>query len=289
MTIRASLLIDAKCTLAEGPIWHPLRQELIWFDIHNRLLFRANAAGHVLGRYEFDRKVSAAAVIDRDRLLVAGAHALIRFDLETGEQAIVQRFEEDMPDNRSNDGRVNPAGGLWFGTMGDSERAPTGSVYQYRAGQLEKLFGDATVTNSICFAPDGKTAYFADTPTRRILKRPIDPETGLPAGGWELFADVTDGPGSPDGAVVDAEGFVWSARWGGACVVRHAPDGSVERVVQVPTRRVTCPAFGGPALKTLFIATAGDEEISGEGEERGGGIFAIDLDIAGQPETLLEA
>jgi sugar lactone lactonase YvrE len=287
MTDTASLFIDARCRLAEGPFWHPLRQELFWFDIHNRMMFRADAAGEVLGRYEFDRKVSAAAVIDRDTLLVAGAHALIRFGLVTGERQIVAEFEQDHVGNRSNDSRVNPAGGFWVGTMSDAEAGPTGAVYQYRAGRIERLFGNVTVTNSICFSPDGATAYFADTPTNRILKCPLDRETGLPSGEWTLFADVSGHRGSPDGSVVDAEGYLWSARWGGGCVVRHAPDGSIDRIIEVPTPKVTCPAFGGPGLKTLYITTARNDAVSGDGPERGGGIFAIDLDVAGQPEPLL--
>jgi sugar lactone lactonase YvrE len=287
MTDTAKLFIDARCRLAEGPFWHPLRQELFWFDIQNRLMFHANAAGDVLGRFEFDRKVSAAAVIDRDTLLVAGAHALIRFDMSTGGRQVVAEFEADQPGNRSNDSRVNPAGGFWVGTMPDGEPGPTGAVYQYRAGRLERLFGNIRVTNSICFSPDGGTAYFSDTPTRKILKCPLDRETGRPSGEWTLFADVAGHRGAPDGSVVDAEGFLWSARWGGSCVVRPRPDGSIDRIVEVPTPKVTCPAFGGPGLRTLYIATARDDAATGEGPERGGGIFAIDLDVAGQPEPLL--
>lgn len=281
MTDTATLFIDAGCTLAEGPLWHPLRQELLWFDIHNRLLLRADSSGSIVGRHEFDRKVSAAAVIDRNTLLIAGAHALIRFDLVTEERQIVVRFEEDLPGNRSNDSRVNPAGGFWIGTMADDEAGPSGSVYQYRAGKLEKLFGNVKITNSICFSPDARIAYFADTATDKIMKCPMDPESGRPAGDWTLFADVGGHRGSPDGSVVDAEGYLWNARWGGSCVVRHAPDGSVSRIVEVPTPNVTCPAFGGPDNKTLFISTAANKASPDDG---GGGIFSIRLDVPGQAE-----
>src|SRR5690606_27119825 len=105
-------------------------------------------------------------------------------------------------------------------------------LYQYRRGELVRLLDDITIPNSACFAPDGRTAYFADTGTGRIERCPLDPATGLPSGQWSLFA-TTEGRGMPDGAVVDAEGYVWSARWGGSCVVRHAPDGSVDSVVEL--------------------------------------------------------
>src|SRR5262249_49469933 len=150
---------------------------------------------------------------------------------------------------------INPAGGFWIGTMsrkGDHE-PNSGAVYQYRGGTLTTLFAQISIPNAICFSPDGGTAYFADTPTKKMLKRPIDAATGLPTGDWTLFADTEGHRGYPDGAIVDAEGYVWSARWGGNCVVRHAPDGSIDRVVEVPSANVTCPALGGPDLKTLYI------------------------------------
>ncbi len=101
-----------------------------------------------------------------------------------------------------------------------------------------------------CFSPDGALAYFADTPERKIERVALDPETGKPAGDWEVFVDLGGQPGFPDGAVCDSEGFVWSAEYGGGRVVRYAPDGRVDRVVTVPAPNVTCPCFGGDDLKT---------------------------------------
>jgi sugar lactone lactonase YvrE len=116
-----------------------------------------------------------------------------------------------------------------------------------------------------------------------------DPATGLPVGEWTLFADVSDGRGYPDGAVVDSQGYLWNAKWGGSCVVRHAPDGSIDRIVEVPVSQVTCPAFGGPDLKTLFITTA-NKNLSAEqlaAEKVAGGLFAIEVDVAGLPEATI--
>jgi sugar lactone lactonase YvrE len=287
MNLSAELFIDSKCTLAEGPIWHPAREELLWFDIHERTLYRANASGSVLQTYQFEGKASAAAVIDRDNVLVTSVGALLRLNLATGRTDYVMPLETERPGNRPNDSRVNPAGGFWIGTMADAEDGPKGSVYQYRAGKLEKLFGNITVTNSICFSPDGRTAYFSDTPTDKILKRAIDPATGLPVGDWSVFADIAGHRGHPDGSVVDAEGYLWNARWGGSCVVRNAPDGSIDRIIELPTAKVTCPAFGGPGLKTLYITTARNDDVATDGPERGGGIFSIALDVAGPREPTL--
>jgi len=288
--MKAQLFIDAKCTLAEGPLWHHLRGELLWFDIYGQKLFVAGLDGAVRQTFSFDQPVSAAAIIDEDTVAVAAASALWHFDLVTGVKSLIAPLEDDLPDNRSNDGRVDPAGGFWIGTMRRAEDRPDGAVYQYRAGQMRKLFGDVTITNSMCFAPDGRTAYFSDTVTRRILKCAIDAE-GRPEGEWTLFADVSEGPGYPDGSVVDAEGYVWNARWGGSCVVRHAPDGRVVQTVELPAANVTCPAFGGPDLRTLFVTTARKNLSEAElaVQPGAGGIFKLDdAGVGGQKETSLK-
>jgi len=292
MTDTAKLFIDCRCELGEGPFWHPLLDQLFWFDIVNQTLYSAEADGRIVSRWIFDEPVSAAAVIDKDHLLVASASALLKFNLRTNEKSVVVPLEADKPGNRCNDGRVNHAGGFWIGTMsrqGDSE-PEQGAVYQYRGGELAQLFDKVTITNSICFSPDGRVAYFSDTPTRKIMKRPIDPASGLPAGDWRLFADLEGQRGHPDGSVVDADGYLWNARWGGNCVVRHAPDGSVDRIVEVPTARVSCPAFGGDDLKTLYLTTAREnmtpEEL--EKDPLAGSIFSIRVDTPGLPDPLLK-
>lgn len=288
MNARAELFVDSRCELGEGPFWHPALKRLFWFDILNQTLLSANAEGHLVDRFTFRQPASAAAIIDAESLAVATAGALLRFHLGTDTSTLIIPIEEDLPGNRSNDGRVNPAGGFWIGTMsrrGDAERG-AGAVYQYRAGRLETVLDGITIPNSICFSPDGRAAYFADTMTDVIRTCAIDPGTGMPAGEWREFARTT-GRGWPDGAVVDSEGFLWSARWGGSCVVRHAPDGSVDRVVEVPVSRVTCPALGGDDLRTLYVTTArqgmSEEELARE--PLAGSVFAIRVDVPGQPET----
>jgi sugar lactone lactonase YvrE len=139
-----------------------------------------------------------------------------------------------------------------------------------------------------CFSPDGRIAYFADSPTRTIRRAPIDPGGGLPTGPWSDFA-VCPAPHQPDGAVVDAKGFLWSAQWDGAAVVRHAPDGSVDRVVQLPVSRPTCPVFGGDDLSTLYVTSSRDQ-LTGEQllrEPLAGGTFCMRVDVPGAPETLV--
>lgn len=286
MNDTAKLLIDSQCALGEGPFWHAGRQHLFWFDINNQTLFAANAEGVVQNRWQFDEIVAAAAIIDDATLALATETGLKRFDMVTGETVHLVDIERDVPANRTNDSRMHPSGAFWIGTMVKDEGPKDGAVYHYRAGVLTKIISNVAIPNATCFSPDGRTAYWTDTPDQKILKCAVDPETGMPVGAWELFADVSEQRGYPDGAVVDSAGYLWNARWGGSCVIRYAPDGSINRIIEVPVSQVTCPAFGGKDLKRLFLTSA-NKTMSAEqlAEEKvAGGVFYIDLDVAGQPE-----
>lgn len=291
MNLKAELFCDSRCELGEGPFWHPLLDRLFWFDILNCTLLSANDQGHIVDRITFKDFVSAAAVIDKDTLAVVQAGALLRYDFRTDQSTTIIDIEPDVPGNRSNDSRVDRTGGFWIGTMSRRGGGDTGAgaVYRFKGGVLEPLIDDITIPNSICFSPDGKIAYFADTMTSKILSCPTDPDTGLPIGAWTEFAS-TVGRGGPDGAVVDAAGYLWSARWGASCVVRHAPDGSVDKIVELPVSQPSCPAFGGKDYKTMFITTAREhmtpEQL--EKEPTAGSVYAIELDVPGLPEPLIK-
>jgi sugar lactone lactonase YvrE len=293
MTTTAELFIDSRCELGEGPFWHPLQERLFWFDILNKTLFSATAGGIMVDRFTFDATVTAAGVIDADNLAIASSAGLFRLTLSTDTRELLTPLEPDSTSTRTNDGRVNPAGGFWIGTMGlkSPGSVASGALYQVRAGSVTKLLPDIYIPNSTCFSPDGKTAYFADTPSGVIRKVALDPATGLPTGDWQTFVDNGVVDGEPDGAVVDAEGFVWSARWKGNSVVRIAPDGRVDRIVKLPVSRVTCPAFGGKDLKTMYITSAREGMTSDEAaaEPLAGSVFAIEVDVPGLPENLFRA
>ncbi|SEQ46511.1 Sugar lactone lactonase YvrE [Devosia sp. YR412] len=290
MSQTARLLLDSQCQLGEGPIWHPGRQQLFFFDINEQTLFAVTDKGEVVDSWLFNEIVSAAAIVDNDTLALLTDTGLKHFDIGTGGMNRINEIEADKPGTRGNDSRVHPSGAFWIGTMDRTEEeGPIGALYHYRAGELTTLKTGARVPNATCFSPDGKIAYWTDTPTKKIMQVATDPATGLPVGEWTVFADVSEGRGYPDGAVVDSEGYLWNAKWGGSCVVRHAPDGSIDRIVEVPVSQVTCPAFGGPDLKTLFITTAAKNltDIQLASEKHAGSLFVVDLDIAGQPETLI--
>jgi len=291
MTQTAKLILDSQCSLGEGPLWHPGRQELFFFDINNETLFSVTATGEITNQWLFNEIVAAAAIVDDDTLILATETGLKGFELATGGIAPIVGIEASNGATRTNDSRVHPSGAFWIGTMDKSgDDAAIGAVYHYRAGTLTTLKSGIAIPNATCFSPDGTIAYWADTPTKKIMQVATDPATGLPIGEWTLFADVSDGRGYPDGAVVDSEGYLWNAKWGGSCVVRHAPDGSIDRIIEVPVSQVTCPAFGGPDLKTLFITTAAKNLTPDQlaAEKVAGGLFAIDVDVAGLAETPIQ-
>ncbi|MEZ5913243.1 MAG: SMP-30/gluconolactonase/LRE family protein [Paracoccaceae bacterium] len=267
---------ETRCLLGEGPLWHPDRAELFWFDILGKRLHVKGAAGE--RHWQFDEHVSAAGRIGRDSLLIASETGLYRFDLGTGERQLLAALEADNPRTRSNDGRADPWGGFWIGTMGKQAETGAGAIYRLYAGEVRKLVSDVTISNAICFAPDRSAAYYTDTRTGRIMRQKLAASDGWPEGAPGVFLDLghNDTLGV-DGAVIDSEGCLWNAQWGAGQVARYAPDGRLAETVAVPTPQASCPAFGGPDLKTLFITTAAD----GMDDTHAGKTFAARIDIAG--------
>ena len=241
---------ETNCLLGEGPLWHPARGELFWFDILGKRLHRQGQ------HWDFDDYVSAAGWIDNDTLLVASQTALSRFDLATGTATKLCDLEADNPVTRSNDGRADPWGGFWIGTMGINAEPDAGAIWRYYQGELRALVSPVTISNAICFAPDKSRAFYADTPTQQIMATALDPENGWPVGKPWVHVDLTGTPHKPDGAVVDAHGNLWSAQWGSARVACYDPNGAFVRAVGLPASQATCPAFGGPDLSTLHCTSA---------------------------------
>ena len=238
------------CALGEGALWHPLRGQLFWFDILGRRLLTRSDDGPQ--EWHFPEMVSAAGWVGRDALLIASETRLFRFDLATGRDTTLAALEADVPGNRSNDGRADPQGGFWIGTMGKGAEPGAGSIWRYYKGALRRLFANITISNAISFPPDGRTAQFADTATGRVMRVALDAE-GWPKGRPQVFLDLTVEGLNPDGAVVDAAGLTWLAEWGAGCVSAYAPDGSRVRSVAFDAPHTSCPALGGD---TLYCTTA---------------------------------
>lgn len=244
---------DRRCELGEGPIWHPERNQLFWFDIKGQRMLSVERG--VPRHWLFPELVSAAGWVSRDVMLIAGERDLFLFDVESEEIESLVDLESDNRQTRSNDGRADPHGGFWIGTMGKRAEPGAGAIYRFYKGQLKRLFAGITIPNAICFTADGRTAHFTDTVTKKVMRVGLDSE-GWPDTTPEVYLDLTGEPSGPDGAVIDAEGAMWLAQWGAGRVSVFAPDGQLLRQVAFGAPHTSCPAFGGPGLKTLFCTSA---------------------------------
>lgn len=252
-SVQAKVFSTNQCGLGEGPLWHPMRQQLFWFDILGKQLLSQKDGQNL--SWQFDEHVSCAGWIDVNSLLIASETQLFCFDLTTGTSRHIIALEADDAMTRSNDGRVDPWGGFWIGTMGKSAQANAGKIYRFYQGELTVLFDTITIPNAICFSTDHKTAYFADTPTQKIMKQALDAQ-GWPVGAAAVFVDLAAENLFPDGAVVDDQGHLWNAQWGAGRVARYDRQGAFMSAITCPAAHTTCPAFGGSDLTQLFITTA---------------------------------
>ncbi len=242
------------CQLGEGPLWHPEREQFFWVDIIKKRL-HSSVDGDTL-TWQYDEHVSATGWVSKDVLLIASETRLFTLDLGSGAEETVTPLDADNPDTRSNDGRADPWGGFWIGTMSKIGQPKQGAFFRYYKGELRRMYDDITTTNATCFSPDRRFAYFADTHTNQVQRVALDPDDGWPDGTPEVFLDLREEGLRPDGAVVAADGTVWIAFWGASRVSAFSPDGAFLRSISAPGRHSSCPAFGGPDLTTLFCTSA---------------------------------
>ncbi|PRD44266.1 gluconolaconase [Phyllobacterium phragmitis] len=243
------------CELGEGPGYDPLTNTVWWFDILAGKLMQKSWPDGETRVQELGMMASALAVIDAKSQLLWTEKGLFIRDRESGRLTLHKAIEADNPITRSNDARVHPSGAFWMGTMGRRAEDGAGSIWWYREGEVRQLFSGITITNSICFSPDGRIAYFADTDKNILWRVDTDPETGLPTSERSVFHHRVE-EGGMDGSVVDANGVLWNACWGGRSVNAYSPEGRLIRSVPVPTLQPSCPAFVGPDADRLLVSTA---------------------------------
>ena len=252
---QAEIFDSNPCLLGEGPIWHPQRNSLLWFDIVGKALYERKLDEEKSVKFELGFASSAAGWISEEEILLANSQALICFNLETKFSKHIVDLEIMDQSTRSNDGRTDPNGGFWIGTMDWKMEKNKGAIYRYYRGELKKLFREITVPNSICFTPSGKTAYFTDTAEQKVMRVSLD-SMGWPRSEPEVFKDFQSDNINPDGSVVDLDGCFWNAQWGSSRVAKYNPSGELLMIVKTEAPQSSCPAFGGENLSTLFITSA---------------------------------
>jgi sugar lactone lactonase YvrE len=284
--VGTAVLSEQHCHLGEGCTYDPATDTAWWFDILERTLFQADLETGAVTSHALPLMASVVAVIDDRRQLLATENGLYVRDIASGRLALHTPLEADNAATRSNDGRVHPCGALWIGTMGRKAEKGAGAIYHFHRGELLRLYAGVSIPNAICFSPDGETAYFTDSREGLLLRVAIDPASAMPIGDPATLYDHRGGEGGLDGAVVDREGLIWNARWGGSCIDVYTPEGKRVRTIRVPATQPTCPVFVGPQFDRLLVATAweGMDEEARAADPQHGRTFILDIGAQGRAE-----
>ncbi|CAA9480224.1 MAG: hypothetical protein AVDCRST_MAG38-1971 [uncultured Solirubrobacteraceae bacterium] len=289
MSLVVSSCVPRRTVLGEGVRWDAARRELLWVDIAEGRLMRqrVGAAGPLedLGDLALDRPLGAVAPVEGDDGWLAAAG---RGFARLGRDGSLAPIAELAPaGHRVNDANVDHAGRAFVGTISEGQETGAGALHRLdRDGRTTQLLDGLTVPNGIDWSPDGTTMYLVESSPGLVWAFPFDAEDGTLGPRRALIEPPPDAGGVPDGLTVDAAGDLWIAFFGAGAVRRHAPDGSLRRVIHLPATQATSCGFGGSALDTLFVATAteGYDEPRREREPLSGTLMRIDgLDATGVP------
>jgi L-arabinonolactonase len=286
--MRIEVLVDVKTILGEGPLWDVEEQRLYWIDSFGCNVFRATADGREIRAWDVPAKIGSMALRRRGGAVLSLATGFHFLDFQTGETSLIVDPEPDKPNNRINDGKVDRQGRFIAGSMDTMEEGPNGALYRLDPDlSLHTLDTGIIVSNGPCWSPDGATFYFADTWTGEIWAYDYDQSSGSVANRRTFVKVDTSRGGAADGSTVDAEGHVWNALVYDGRIVRYAPDGSIDRIIEMPVRKVTSVMFGGPDLDILYVTSMAKPPLPrfpGDGVQRGS-LFAIHrLGVRGIPE-----
>jgi xylono-1,5-lactonase len=266
--------------LGEGPAWFADEAALRFVDIKGGRLHRYVPSTGARETLDIGGLPSFVLPAD-DGQLVIGSRGQILPVTRSGRVG-APLAELAMPShNRTNDATVDHRGRLWLGTMDDDEQLPTGELWCLEGGRLDRMDGNAVVTNGPAISSDGRTLYHVDSGARTIWRFTIGEGPRIEV--REIFLRLAEADGYPDGIVLDCEGCLWVALWDGWSVRRYSPEGALLLTVKLPCARVTKIAFGGPDLKTAYVTTARTGLTSGElaGQPLAGALFAFDAPVAG--------
>ncbi|MET3504600.1 SMP-30/gluconolactonase/LRE family protein [Halalkalibacter oceani] len=284
--MKATLRIDAKSLLGEGPCWDGKSQRFYWVDILGKTVHCFQPETETTEVTEVGDLVGAVVVREQGGLLVATQTGFYTLDEATGEAELISNPEPELADNRFNDGKCDPAGRFWAGTMDIDEQKPSGSLYVLHPDRtVEQKLSDITISNGLAWSSDRKTMYYIDSPTKQVNAFDYELATGEITN-KRVVVTIPEGEGIPDGMTIDQDDMLWVAQWGGYKVSRWNPR-TGERIgeVAVPAKQVTSCCFGGEQLDELFITTArrglSEEEL--QRYPHSGGVFHIKPGVKGTP------
>jgi len=275
----------------EGAVWHAAHEAVYWTDINRFLVHRFRPNDLCLRTWFFEEPVTAVTLTNKPEVLVVVlGSSVILWEPDSNRRHDPLFRLAGWPRVRLNDARPDPLGSLWLGSMRNNVNADGSSGEAGgQDGILIRLDPNAKaktwrknigIANTLAWSPDQRHFYFGDTLANVIWRYDFDPATGAIANERPFFRDFARG--LPDGSTVDSDGYLWNCRFFGGCIVRVAPDGKIDRVIEMPVQNITTCTFGGADLKTLYVTTARLE--SPPGDRLAGGLYAISTGVAGQPE-----
>ncbi|PYZ91980.1 SMP-30/gluconolaconase/LRE domain protein [Salipaludibacillus keqinensis] len=283
---KPELVLDAKATLGEGPFWDEINNKLIWVDIDGRTVNEYDPQSRVNNSYSMEQKVGAAVLKESEGMLLAMENGFYSYNPENDRLEAIYDPESHISTNRFNDGKCDPKGRFWAGTMVLEGEKGEGNLYRMDLDlSVHVVQTDVTVSNGMAWNIDKEKMYYIDTETKKIKSYDFDMETGEIAN-EQVVVTIPDGEGSPDGMTIDEEGMLWVAFFGGWKVTRFNPETGEElSVIPVPAAQVTSCTFGGEDLNELYITTAraglSNEDL--KEQPHAGGIFSVKLDVSGAP------
>jgi sugar lactone lactonase YvrE len=290
--MRIEIAVDARNGVGEGPWWDDADGTLWWVDIPAKLVLAWRPGESGARRFTIPDMASAVVGRKEGGFLLAVRDGIYTLDPATGETALYLHHEPDRPDNRTNEAKVDPLGRFWIGTM-QNNLNPDGSGKEMTGsfGALYCLRPDRRITrevdgiglsNTLAWSPNGRTMLFADTMTNIIQRYDVDDDGHV--SNPRVFSDEKL-PGHCDGSAIDAQGFLWNARFAAGRLIRFAPDGKVDSTIELPVTNPTSCAFGGPDLKTLYVTSArhglSQEQLQANPHE--GALLAVHANVEGTP------
>jgi sugar lactone lactonase YvrE len=281
-------IADTRNQIGEGPLWHPEDNSIYWTDINGFTIQRYGLDDEALQLWQFEEPVCALSLTtDPERMLVALGSRLILWNPLTDQRQEFARPEPDTPFNRLNDGATDPFGNFWVGSMRNNVAADgshlevsgaTGSLYRILPdGRVDVCDTGFSISNTLAWSPDLKTFYFGCSTANVIYAYDYNPADCSISNRRPFIADIERG--SPDGSAMDAQGYLWNCRFFGGCIMRFAPTGELDRVIEMPVSNITNCVFGGADLRTLYVTTASLH--TSQDEKLAGALFAIEMDVEG--------
>ena len=279
-------VVNSKSQLGEGPVWHNRKNLLYWVDIDGKKIHIFDPETKINKTINVSGRPGTVVATKSDDLLIAMEHGFFKLNIQNGNEELIGSVEENNSDTRFNDGKCDPVGRFWAGTLSESRKTGGATLYCMEEDySISTKIENVTISNGITWSLDEKNMYYIDTPTHKVISYDYDKLSGN-ISNPKIIIESPKEYGRPDGMSIDSKGNLWIGMYRGECVTHWNPSiGKLLNKIEVPAQNITACAFGGKGLKTLFLTTA----IAGTSEEnmkkypQSGGLFTFDPGVSGVP------